>query len=484
VPRRARRDREGAGRRERMTPAANVPSHDTTVSGTALARPAVPTFAEAFRYWLRLGFVSFGGPAGQIAIMHHDLVDRKRWISEKRFLHALNYCMILPGPEATQLATYIGWMLHRTPGGVVAGTLFVLPSLVVLIALSWLYMAYGDVPAVAGILYGIKPAVVAIVLHAAWRIGSRALRRPTLWAIAAAAFVAIFAFRVPFPAIVLAAGIVGYLGGRIAPGEFAVGGGHGATGGAHAPAVIDDDTPTPAHARFSSVRLATVVAGCGALWLVALALLVAGYGPDSPLPRMAWFFTKAAFLTFGGAYAVLPYVYQGAVETYGWLTPVQMIDGLALGETTPGPLIMVVAFVGFVGGWTKAIFGPDALALAGVAGACVATFFTFLPSFLFILAGGPLVETTHGQLRFTAPLSGITAAVVGVIVNLAAFFAWHVLWPHGWDESSRLAGLDPASLAIGIAAAVALFRFKAGVIPVILACGAAGLAVRLGGLAA
>jgi chromate transporter len=444
----------------------------------------VPTFAEAFRYWLWLGFVSFGGPAGQIAIMHHDLVDRKRWISEKRFLHALNYCMILPGPEATQLATYIGWMLHRTPGGVVAGALFVLPSLVVLIALSWLYMAYGDVPAVAGILYGIKPAVVAIVLHAAWRIGSRALRRPTLWAIAAAAFVAIFAFSVPFPAIVLVAGVIGYVGGRIAPGEFAVGGGHGGKGGAHAPAVIDDDTPTPAHARFSGARLAAVIAGCGALGLVALALLVASYGPGSPLPQMAWFFTKAAFLTFGGAYAVLPYVYQGAVETYSWLTPVQMIDGLALGETTPGPLIMVVAFVGFVGGWTKAIFGPGALALAGVAGACVATFFTFLPSFLFILAGGPLVETTHGQLRFTAPLSGITAAVVGVIVNLAAFFAWHVLWPHGWDEGGRLAGLDPASLLIGIAAAVALFRFRAGVIPVILACGAAGLAVRLGGLVA
>ncbi|HYR00407.1 MAG TPA: chromate efflux transporter [Casimicrobiaceae bacterium] len=464
-----------------MSVAAPAQAEAASAGDAAAGRPAAPTAGEAFRYWLRLGFISFGGPAGQIAIMHHDLVDRKRWISERRFLHALNYCMILPGPEATQLATYIGWMLHRTPGGVVAGTLFVLPSLVVLIALSWLYMAYGDVPAVAGILYGIKPAVVAIVLHAAWRIGSRALRRPTLWAIAAAAFVAIFAFRVPFPAIVLAAGVIGYLGGRIAPGEFAVGGGHGAKSGAHAPAVIDDDTPTPAHARFSGVRLATVLAGCAVLWLVALALLVASYGPGSPLPQMAWFFTKAAFLTFGGAYAVLPYVYQGAVETYAWLTPVQMIDGLALGETTPGPLIMVVAFVGFVGGWTKALFGPDALALAGVAGACVATFFTFLPSFLFILAGGPLVESTHGQIRFTAPLSGITAAVVGVIVNLAAFFAWHVLWPHGWVEGSRLAGLDPASLAIGVAAAVALFRFKAGVIPVILACGAVGLAVRLAG---
>jgi chromate transporter len=438
-----------------------------------------PTRAEAFRYWLKLGFVSFGGPAGQIAIMHHDLVDRERWISERRFLHALNYCMVLPGPEAQQLATYIGWLMHRTWGGIVAGALFVLPSLAILIALSWLYMAYGDVPAVAGILYGIKPAVVAIVLHAAWRIGSRALKRPTLWAIAVAALVAIFAFGVPFPAIVVAAGAIGYVGGRVAPREFVVGGAHGATVGTHAPAVLDDDTPTPLHARFRWSRLVLVVAACIALWLFALAMLVANYGPGSTLPRMGWFFTKAALLTFGGAYAVLPYVYQGAVETYGWLSPVQMIDGLALGETTPGPLIMVVAFVGFVGGWTKALSGAESLALAGVAGACIATFFTFLPSFLFILAGGPLVETTHGQLRFTAPLSAITAAVVGVIVNLALFFAWHVFWPHGGTAGTALHGLDPIGLLIGVTAALALFRFKAGVIPVILACGAAGLAMRL-----
>ncbi|MEP7182154.1 MAG: chromate efflux transporter [Betaproteobacteria bacterium] len=445
-----------------------------TISADSAA-PAAPTRAEAFRYWLKLGFISFGGPAGQIAIMHHDLVDRKRWISERRFLHALNYCMVLPGPEAQQLATYIGWLLHRTWGGVIAGALFVLPSLAILATLSWLYMAYGDVPAVAGILYGIKPAVVAIVLHAAWRIGSRALKRPVLWAIAAAAFVAIFAFAVPFPSIVLAAGVLGAIGGRIAPAEFAVGGAHGKAGGAHPPAVIDDDTPTPEHARFAWSRLARVVAVCVALWVFALAMLVASYGPGATLPRMGWFFTKAALLTFGGAYAVLPYVYQGAVETYAWLTPVQMIDGLALGETTPGPLIMVVAFVGFVGGWTKALFGPESLAVAGVAGACVATFFTFLPSFLFILAGGPLVETTHGQLKFTAPLSGITAAVVGVIVNLALFFAWHVFWPAGWVAGAATRGLDPWSLAVGVAAAVALFRFKAGVIAVILACGTAGL---------
>jgi chromate transporter len=443
------------------------------------AAPVAPTRAEAFRYWLKLGFISFGGPAGQIAIMHHDLVDAKRWISEQRFLHALNYCMVLPGPEAQQLATYIGWLMHRTWGGVVAGALFVLPSLVILIALSWLYMAYGDVPAVAGILYGIKPAVVAIVLHAAWRIGSRALKRPTLWVIAAAAFVAIFWFRAPFPAIVLAAGVIGYFGGRIAPAEFAVGGGHDGKDDAHAPAVIDDTTPTPPHALFRWSRLMLAVGVCIALWLFVLAMLVASYGPGATLPRMGWFFTKAALLTFGGAYAVLPYVYQGAVETYGWLAPTQMVDGLALGETTPGPLIMVVAFVGFVGGWSKALFGPESLALAGIAGACVATFFTFLPSFLFILAGGPLIETTHGRLGFTAPLSAITAAVVGVIVNLAVFFAWHVFWPRGATAFAPLAGIDPVALGIGIVATVALFRFKVGVIPVILGCGLVGLAIRL-----
>ena len=351
--------------------------------------PRAPTRGEAFRYWLKLGFVSFGGPAGQIAIMHHDLVDTKRWISERRFLHALNYCMVLPGPEAQQLATYIGWLMHRTWGGIVAGALFVLPSLVILIALTWLYMAYGEVPSVAGILYGIKPAVVAIVLHAAWRIGTRALKRATLWAIAAAAFVAIFAFSVPFPAIVLGAGVIGYLGGRIWPAEFAVGAGHDTKSGAHPPAVIDDDTPTPPHARFRWSRLMIVVAISIGLWTLVMALLIAAFGMDSTLTQMGVFFTKAALLTFGGAYAVLPYVYQGAVEGHAWLTPVQMIDGLALGETTPGPLIMVVAFVGFVGGWSKAIFGAESLALAGIAGACVATFFTFLPSFLFILAGGP-----------------------------------------------------------------------------------------------
>ncbi len=441
-----------------------------------MAPPTPVPFAEAFRFWLKLGFISFGGPAGQIAIMHDELVERRRWISESRFLHALNYCMVLPGPEAQQLATYIGWLMHRTWGGIVAGALFVLPSLFVLIGLSWIYLAYGEVPAIAGVLYGIKPAVTAIVVFAAYRIGSRALKNGVLWAIAVGAFVAIFALHAPFPAIVLAAGIAGIVGGRVVPDKFRVGGGHAVAKPA-GPALIDDSTPTPAHARFSWGRFAGVLGVGLALWGGTLALLVARAGWEGTLTQMAWFFTKAALLTFGGAYAVLPYVYQGAVEHYGWLTAPQMIDGLALGETTPGPLIMVVAFVGFVGGWTKALFGPDALFAAGAAAAAVVTFFTFLPSFVFILLGGPLVETTHGELKFTAPLTAITAAVVGVIVNLAVFFAYHVLWPAGFGGR-----FEWAAAALGVGAAVALFRFRAGVVPVIGACGTVGLALRLGGV--
>jgi chromate transporter len=405
--------------------------------------------------------------------MHQDLVERKRWISEKRFLHALNYCMVLPGPEAQQLATYIGWMMHRTWGGVISGGLFVLPSLFILIALTWVYLAFGNVTLVAGLFYGIKPAVTAIVLFAAYRIGSRALRNAVLWIISLAAFVAIFAFHVPFPYIVLGAGIVGYLGGRIAPEKFSTGGHEGA-GMSYGPALIDDATPTPSHALFRWAHFALVLAIFLASWIAALGGLVALFGWDSELAQMGWFFTKAALLTFGGAYAVLPYVYQGAVEHYQWLTATQMIDGLALGETTPGPLIMVVAFAGFVGAWTKAAFGPEALALAGCMGAVVATFFTFLPSFLFILLGGPLVESTHGNLRFTAPLTGITAAVVGVILNLAVFFAWHVLWPAGFSG-----GFEWFSALVGLAALAALWRYRTGMIPVILACGAAGLAHHL-----
>jgi len=399
------------------------------------------SFGEALRFWLKLGFISFGGPTGQIAIMHQELVERRRWISEGRFLHALNYCMLLPGPEAQQLATYIGWLMHRTWGGIVAGGLFVLPSVFIMIALSWIYLAYGEVPLVAGVFYGIKPAVVAIVLAAAHRIGSRTLKNAWLWAIAAAAFIAIFAFHAPFPAIVIA-------------------GGHAGAHASFGPALIDEDTPTPEHARFSWKKFSAFGFAGLALWALVLGALAAAHGWDGTLPQMGWFFTKAALVTFGGAYAVLPYVVQAAVEQYHWLTAPQMIDGLALGETTPGPLIMVVAFVGFIG--------------AGVAGALVATFFTFLPSFIFIFMGAPFIETTHGDLRFTAPLTGITAAVVGVILNLAVFFAYHVLWPEG-----RSAPFDWASAVIGVAAFVALFRFKAGIIPVIAACAALGLAARL-----
>ena len=431
-------------------------------------------FSEALRFWLKLGFISFGGPTGQIAIMHEELVERRRWISENRFLHALNYCMVLPGPEATQLATYIGWMMHRTWGGVVAGTLFFLPSVFILAALSWIYLAYGHVPLVAGLFYGVKPAVVAIVLAAAHRIGSRALRNAWLWTIAAAAFLAIFALGVPFPAIVLAAGIAGYVGGRVAPDRFNSGGAHAPGAKAYGPAIIDDDTPTPTHALFSWRKFwAHAGAGIG-LWLVALGLLAAASGWDGTLARMGWFFTKAALLTFGGAYAVLPYVYQGAVETFHWLTPQQMIDGLALGETTPGPLIMVVAFVGFVGAWGQAVFGSDALPAAGIAGALVATFFTFLPSFVFIFLGAPFIESTHGNLKFTAPLAGITAAVVGVVLNLALFFAWHVLWPAGFAGR-----FDAFAALVGAGALVVLVRYKVGVIPVIGACAALGLAATL-----
>lgn len=437
--------------------------------------PTSVTAVQAFWYWLKLGFISFGGPAGQIAIMHHDLVDQKRWISEKRFLHALNYCMVLPGPEAQQLATYIGWLMHRTWGGIIAGGLFVLPSFFILMGLAWIYMAYGSVPAVAGMLYGIKPAVVAIVLFAAYRIGSRTLKNKVLWSISAIAFLTIFAFNVPFPLIVVGAGLLGHLGGGYYPHYFKTGGGHGPAIATHGPALIDDDTPTPEHALFTWSRFWKVVLIGLSIWVASMALLVMQYGWQSAFAQMSWFFTKAALLTFGGAYAVLPYVYQGAVEHYHWLTATQMIDGLALGETTPGPLIMVVTFVGFVGGWTNQVFGADALLASAFLAATVVTFFTFLPSFIFILLGAPFIETTHGNLKFTAPLSAITAAVVGVIVNLALFFAYHVFWPQGLQSP-----IDWVSVALAALALIAIFRFNVGVIPVILASGLLGMLWRLG----
>ncbi|MGH8521450.1 MAG: chromate efflux transporter [Gammaproteobacteria bacterium] len=448
--------------------------NDAAERSLDVAAPAAVSLREASWYWLRLGFISFGGPAGQISIMHQELVERRRWISEHRFLHALNYCMLLPGPEAQQLATYIGWLLHGAWGGILAGGLFVLPSLFILIGLGWIYMAFGQVPAVAGVLYGIKPAVTAIVVFAAYRIGSRALKNAVLWSLAALAFIAIFVFDIPFPYIVLGAGLIGAAGGRWVPGTFKVGSGPRAADKRFGPALIDDASPIPEHAKFRWSKLIGIAMVGVVMWAGTLGVLVAYDGWNGALAQMGWFFTKAALLTFGGAYAVLPYVYQGAVEHYQWLTGSQMIDGLALGETTPGPLIMVVTFVGFVGAWTKALFGPEALFLAGAAGATVATFFTFLPSFLFILIGGPLVEATRGDLKFTAPLTGITAAVVGVILNLAVFFAYHVLWPQGFNG-----GFEWPSALIGIVAALALFRYKVGIILVIGACGGLGLIYSL-----
>ena len=428
--------------------------------------PPIP-FRTALLYWLKLGFISFGGPAGQIALMHSELVERRRWISEQRFLHALNYCMLLPGPEATQLAIYIGWLLHRTWGGIAAGLLFILPSLVLLIALSWIYLAFGHLPVIAGIMNGIKPAVVAIVIGAAWRIGARTLRNGLLAAIAVAAFIAIALLDLPFPLIVLGAALLGLLGGRLWPHRFQPGGAHPSERKHYGPAVLDDDTPTPEHARFSLRRLLMATAiGC-LLALASWLILSLMSGPEGTAARMGWFFTKAALMSFGGAYAVLPYVVQGAADQYGWLSAPQMIDGLALGETTPGPLIMIVAFVGFVGGWTHALFGPDALALGGIAGALVASLFTFLPSFVFILAGGPLVESGRGNLRWSAPLTAISAAVVGVIASLAVFFGQHVFFAGG--------AVQPAAIAIGAAASVALLRFQLGPIKLIAACALAGL---------
>jgi chromate transporter len=445
---------------------------------TALA-PAPVSFRQALRFWLKLGCISFGGPAGQIAIMHRELVQERRWISERRFLHALNYCMLLPGPEAQQLATYLGWLMHRTWGGVAAGALFVLPSLLLLLGLSWAYITFGDVPWMSALLWGIKPAVSALVLQAVHRIGSRTLKTPRtaplLWTIALVSFVAVALLELPFPSVVLGAALTGAVVQRWQPGQFAGGGSLGAapvgTPANLSAAWIDDNTSTPEHARFTLGRLTRVLAAGAALWLLPMAVLVAVWGWDGTLTHMAWFFTKAALLTFGGAYAVLPYVYQGAVGHFGWLSASQMMDGLALGETTPGPLIMVVSFVGFVGGWGQAVLGPQALFWGAALAATVVTWFTFLPSFIFVLAGGPLIESTHGKLQFTAPLIAITAAVVGVIASLAVFFVLQIARPGGAS-----APIDFAALGLALTAAWALMPLKWSVVQVIATCAALGLA--------
>ena len=429
------------------------------------AVPVPPSRAQALAWWLRLGCIGFGGPAGQIALMHRELVERRRWVSEGRFLHALNYCMVLPGPEAQQLATYLGWLLHGTWGGVAAGCLFVLPSLLLLLALSWVYLAWGHVAAVAGLFMGIKPAVTALVAHAATRIGARALRRPWLRGVAVLAFAAL-SLGAPFPVLVLAAALAGVLAGRRWPEPAGV----VAPPSSSAPAVLDDHAPPPQHARFLWQRCARVLATCLGLWVAAFGALLALQGPGGLLPAMAWFFTKAALLTFGGAYAVLPYVWQAAVDRFHWLTTAQMMDGLALGETTPGPLIMVVSYVGFVGGWGEALARGASPVTGAVAASLVVTFFTFLPSFLFILAGAPLVEASRDTPRLAAPMAAVTAAVSGVIAHLALKFAGHALWPAG------LAGpLHLPSLLIGLGAAVALFRWRLGAMTVIVASALAGL---------
>ena len=401
---------------------------------------------EASRFWLQLGLVSFGGPAGQIALLHRELVDRRRWLSERRFLHALNYCMLLPGPEATQLATYLGWLMHGVPGGLIAGGLFLAPSVLVLTALATAYALWGQLPLLASVFVVLKPAVLAIVLVAAWRLGQRALRTPLLIGIATAAFLSLAVLRLPYPLVVLGAALSGLLAGRWRPGLLLAptppspdtqlsASTREPTALPQQEPVHGDTTPTPEHCRFSRRQLALILLAWGVALLIPLALISAIGGWNGTLAVMARFFTRVALLSFGGAYAVLPYVAQGAVEQFGWLSTSQMLDGLALGETTPGPLIMVVAFVGFMGGWNRGLGAglADAggsLALA-VATTLVTVWFTFLPSFGLILAGAPLVETSRGDLRFSAPLTAITAAVVGVIASLAAFFSAPVLWPLG-----------------------------------------------------
>ncbi len=428
------------------------------------------SLAEASRFWFQLGWVSFGGPAGQIALLHRELVDRRRWLSERRYLHALNYCMLLPGPEAMQLATYLGWLMHGVPGGLIAGGLFVIPSVFVLTALASIYALWGQLPLLASVFAVLKPAVLAIVLMAAWRIGRRTLHTPLLVALAVAGFLALAAFKLPYPVVVISAGLIGLGAARWRPNLLVASKPHGAGSSDSQQdrpgALHDDDSASPDHARFSKRRLAvTLLIWALALLLPLAALAIAG-GWSGTLALMARFFTRVALLSFGGAYAVLPYVAQGAVEQFNWLSASQMLDGLALGETTPGPLIMVVAFVGFMGGWNQSIaagLSPWPLALAAV---LVTVWFTFLPSFGFILAGAPLVEATRGDLRFGAPLSAITAVVVGVIASLALFFAGPVLWSGGI--------FNPWAAVVVALALFAQLRLRWSVLQVIGAAAASG----------
>ncbi len=428
-----------------------------------------PSFAEAFRFWLKLGFISFGGPTGQIAIMHTELVEKKRWISEPRFLHALNFCMLLPGPEAQQLAIYIGWLLHRTWGGIVAGALFVVPSMFILWGLSYVYVAYGNVPWIAAIFYGLKPAVLAIVAAAVIRIGRKALKNEVMWSIALLAFVAIFFLKVPFPAIVVSAIVVGAIGGKVWPDRFVVSSGHGAPAD-NTGHVLADHDEAPLHQRPSFARTFSVFAIGLIVWWAPLLLARVAYGPEHTLWREAVFFSKAALVTFGGAYAVLPYVSQQAVETFQWLAPGQMLDGLALAESTPGPLIMVLQFVGFLGGWNHPGNLPPLF--AATLGALVTTWATFAPCFIWIFMGAPYIERLRGNKALTAALSAVTAAVVGVVLNLAVWFGLHVLFPGGH-------GIDWFAVVVAAVAFVGMVRWKWDVIPVVIGSGIVGLVFAL-----
>jgi len=448
------------------------------------------SLGEAFRVWARIAMLSFGGPAGQIAVMHRILVEEKRWLGENRFLHALNYCMLLPGPEAQQLATYIGWLMHRTLGGIIAGVLFVLPGIVSIMALSIVYALFGKVGIVTALFFGLKAAVLAVVLQAVMRIGSKSLKNRIMVGLAAAAFVAIFFFGVPFPIIVLTAGIIGFLAGRAGMAAFQVGGGHDAAKDGKqvtdADALLGEELPE--HARPTVARALRVSAVCLALWLVPVALLLVTLGPDDVFSRIATFFSTMAVVTFGGAYAVLAYVAQQAVENYGWLDPGEMLDGLGMAETTPGPLIMVLQFVGFMGAFRD----PGALSplMAGVLGGLLATWVTFVPCFLFIFLGAPFIEVMRGNQALHGALSAITAAVVGVVLNLAVWFAIHTVFRETWPvrgfrlsfDAPVLASVDPWALLLSAAAVIAIFRFKAGMIPTLAACSVAGITLYLLGM--
>jgi len=460
----------------------------TLAAEPARAAPGPVPLREAFWVWLRIAALSFGGPAGQIAVMHRILVEEKRWIGEHRFLHALNYCMLLPGPEAQQLATYIGWLMHRTRGGIIAGALFVAPGLIAIMALSWIYALYGRLGIVGALFFGLKAAVLAIVLQAVVRIGARALRNRVMQAIAAIAFLLIFCLGIPFPLIVLAAGLAGYLGGRAGLAVFRVGGGHGAGKG---PIVEDRDTvlgeELPAHARLrgrESLRIAGIWL---VLWLAPVAALLLWRGPHDVFSQIATFFSTMALVTFGGAYAVLAYVAQEAVQSYHWLQPGEMLDGLGMAETTPGPLIMVLQFVGFMGAYRSPGLLPPLL--AGTLGGLLATWVTFLPCFLWIFLGAPYVERLRGNPAVAGALSAITAAVVGVVLNLALWFAIHTVFREVQPfragplhlDLPRLASVEPWALVLSVAAILAVLRFKAGTIPTLAVTAAAGVLLYLAG---